>query len=94
MPAVDGFLVNSRFYGEQMGAMLQIPADKLHVVPLGLDTDDFRTDAVRKLVEGVRTRAPEVARVCAVCLRELTGEDLPLDDRDAWLRWWQDSAIS
>ena len=43
VPTVDGFLVNSRFYGERMGQLLEIPAEKIHLVPLGLDTSDFES---------------------------------------------------
>lgn len=39
---VDGFLVHSSDYAARMGAMLQIPNEKLHVIPLGIDTADFR----------------------------------------------------
>ncbi|MCS5574995.1 MAG: glycosyltransferase, partial [Pseudomonadales bacterium] len=35
---VDGFLVNSEFYAERMGKLLEIPAEKIHIIPLGLDT--------------------------------------------------------
>jgi glycosyltransferase involved in cell wall biosynthesis len=38
---IDGFLVNSRYYGTFMGNLLEIPAGKIHRVPLGLDTKDF-----------------------------------------------------
>ena len=44
--SVDGFLVNSRYYGQYMGEMLRIPEDKLHVTPLGLDVADFPAPAV------------------------------------------------
>jgi glycosyltransferase involved in cell wall biosynthesis len=40
---VDGFIVNSRYYAEFMGDYFGIPADKFHIVPLGIDTDDFVT---------------------------------------------------
>jgi glycosyltransferase involved in cell wall biosynthesis len=38
---VDGFLVHSRYYAEFMRDYFGIPAEKLHVVPLGIDTRDF-----------------------------------------------------
>lgn len=38
---VDGFLVNSRYYADFMTGYFGIPPDKLHVVPLGIDTRDF-----------------------------------------------------
>lgn len=40
-PDIDGFLVNSRYYAEHMGRMLELPADRVHSIPLGLDTHDF-----------------------------------------------------
>jgi glycosyltransferase involved in cell wall biosynthesis len=42
VPQVDGFLVNSEFYAERMGKLLEIPREKIHIVPLGLDTTDFK----------------------------------------------------
>jgi glycosyltransferase involved in cell wall biosynthesis len=38
---VDGFLVHSRYYAEFMTGYFGIPPDKLHIVPLGIDTRDF-----------------------------------------------------
>jgi glycosyltransferase involved in cell wall biosynthesis len=38
---VDGFLVHSRYYAEFMTGYFGIPPDKLHVVPLGIDTRDL-----------------------------------------------------
>jgi glycosyltransferase involved in cell wall biosynthesis len=39
---VDGFIVNSRYYADFMTGYLQIPPEKLHIVPLGIDTRDIR----------------------------------------------------
>lgn len=33
---VDGFVVNSRWYGEMMADYLDVPRERMHVVPLGL----------------------------------------------------------
>lgn len=33
---VDGFVVNSRWYGEMMADYLSVPRERMHVVPLGL----------------------------------------------------------
>ncbi|WP_417736620.1 glycosyltransferase family 4 protein [Rosistilla oblonga] len=41
---VDGFIVNSRFYGEKMAALLGLPEEKMHVIPLGIDTTGFLSD--------------------------------------------------
>ena len=40
---VDGFLVHSQFYADRMREYFGIPAEKLHLVPLGIDTRDFPT---------------------------------------------------
>ena len=45
--AIDGFLVNSRFYAERMGTMLGIPPAKLSQVPLGLDLAGYPTSIDR-----------------------------------------------
>jgi glycosyltransferase involved in cell wall biosynthesis len=41
----DGFLVNSQYYAAHMAAYLDIPPDRIHLVPLGVDVSDF-TEAV------------------------------------------------
>ena len=38
---IDGFLAHSRFYADKMSEYLGIPREKIHVVPLGIDTRDF-----------------------------------------------------
>ena len=40
---VDGFVVFSEYYADFLGDLLEIPAGKLHRVPLGLDTEDFQS---------------------------------------------------
>ena len=45
VPQIDGFLVNSEFYADRMGELLDIPREKIHLVPLGLDTSDFTIQA-------------------------------------------------
>jgi glycosyltransferase involved in cell wall biosynthesis len=40
-PAIDGYLVQSRFYADHMAEYLGHARDKFHIVPLGLDTSDF-----------------------------------------------------
>jgi len=66
VPQVDGFLVNSEFYAERMGKLLEIPREKIHLVPLGIDTTDFQSLAAtspaadRPLTVGYLARlAPE-----------------------------------
>jgi len=41
--SVDGFLVHSRFYGDYMTEYFGLPAERIHRVPLGIDTADFRS---------------------------------------------------
>tara|TARA_R110002049_G_scaffold4601_5_gene32696 strand:+ start:971106 stop:972377 length:1272 start_codon:yes stop_codon:yes gene_type:complete len=39
---VDHLVVNSRFYGEKMGGLLNVPPEKIVVTPLSIDTAPFR----------------------------------------------------
>ena len=41
---VDGFLVHSRYYADFMSDYLQIPRNKIHQVPLGIDTTGFSAE--------------------------------------------------
>jgi glycosyltransferase involved in cell wall biosynthesis len=41
VPLVEGFIVHSHSYGTKMQELLAIPAEKVHVVPLGIPTHDF-----------------------------------------------------
>jgi len=41
IPCVDAFLVHSQFYADFMQDYLGIPADKIRLVPLGIDTTGF-----------------------------------------------------
>jgi glycosyltransferase involved in cell wall biosynthesis len=43
MRQADGFLVNSQYYAQHMAAYLDIPSDKIHQVPLGIDVTGFPT---------------------------------------------------
>ena len=45
---VSGFLVHSEYYRDYMMSLLQIPGEKIHVVPLGIETDDV-TEAATEL---------------------------------------------
>lgn len=64
-PHLDGFIVNSRYYAEEMSAYLGLPREKFHVQPLGIDTRDFErlpagTPDERPLTIGYLARlAPE-----------------------------------
>ena len=44
---VDAFIVFNRFYADYMQQYLSLPADKFHIVPLGINLDDFRSFASR-----------------------------------------------
>lgn len=48
-----------------------------------------RAEALPWLVEAVRLGDAAKSRVAMAALRTLTGEDLPVGDREAWLAWWQ-----
>lgn len=41
---VDHFIVNSRFYGNKMGQLLDLPNDKLTISPLSIDLQPFAED--------------------------------------------------
>ncbi|TWU48578.1 2-deoxystreptamine glucosyltransferase [Rubripirellula tenax] len=43
--SVDRFIVHSRFYGDKMGALLQIPDEKIFVTPLSIDVGPFKSAA-------------------------------------------------
>ena len=44
VPQVDRFLVNSQFYADKMGALLEIPAEKFEITPLSIDVKPFLDD--------------------------------------------------
>lgn len=44
---VDGFLVNSKFYGDKMGARFNIASSKTHTLPLAIHTTQFDDIASR-----------------------------------------------
>lgn len=41
VPFVDTFLVHSQAYGDHMSQLLDIPLEKIQIIPLGIDTRDF-----------------------------------------------------
>ena len=45
VPSVDRFIVNSRFYANKMGEMLNLPADRIEIMPLTIDTAPFATES-------------------------------------------------
>lgn len=54
VPAVDGFLVNSRFYGEYMAGYFGLRSETIHRVPLGLDMTDFAAASPEPAPEAAR----------------------------------------
>jgi glycosyltransferase involved in cell wall biosynthesis len=42
VPRIDGVIVHSQDYADRMSNLLRIPQQKLHVIPLGIDTTEFR----------------------------------------------------
>ena len=46
----SGFLVHSREYGQRLSQLLEIPADQLHPIPLGLEVAPFHQQASRATV--------------------------------------------
>ncbi|MEE2675954.1 MAG: glycosyltransferase family 4 protein [Planctomycetota bacterium] len=59
VPDVSGFLVHSQYYKEYMMSLLEIPAEKVHVVPLGIEVEDVKiaqTDPTRPRTIGYMAR--------------------------------------
>ncbi len=46
--AIDGFLVHSHFYADQMARFLDLPRDKFHRVPLAVTAQDFAGERPEK----------------------------------------------
>jgi glycosyltransferase involved in cell wall biosynthesis len=57
---VDAFVVNSHFYAKKMQRLLDAPAHKFHVVPLGIDCSDFAEPANIGFNVSENDRAPVV----------------------------------
>jgi glycosyltransferase involved in cell wall biosynthesis len=51
---IDGFLAHSRFYADKMSGYLGIPREKIHVVPLGIDTRDFEGIGIDGVPRAIR----------------------------------------
>ncbi len=60
---VDAFVVNSRYYAAEMAALLDQPAEKFHIVPLGADTADLLEAPAACHDEGSKTIG-YFARLC------------------------------
>jgi glycosyltransferase involved in cell wall biosynthesis len=59
---VDGFLVHSAYYRDFMAGFLQLPLDRMHVVPLGIDLDGH--DGLPKETPGDPFTIGYFARIC------------------------------
>ena len=64
VPLIDGFIVFSRTYGEEMSRMLHIPQGRMFRVPLGLNIEGFPATAGRSGTIGGVKRIGYLARVC------------------------------
>ncbi len=42
VPYVDGFIAHSQFYRDEMSEYFDIPPEKIHVTPLGIDVRDYK----------------------------------------------------
>ncbi|KAA5539329.1 glycosyltransferase family 4 protein [Roseiconus nitratireducens] len=63
VPHVDRFCVHSDFYGQKMGALLQIPAAKLVRTPLSIDLAPFSDAGERRPVSDADVRLGYLARI-------------------------------
>jgi glycosyltransferase involved in cell wall biosynthesis len=94
-PAVDGYLVHSRAYGELISKFLGVPREKLHVTPLGIDTADFQELPPRPAADG-KFRIGYFARLAKekglhqlvdafIALRQLPGTEQTRLELAGWL---------
>lgn len=60
---VDGFIATSRYYASEMTRLLQVPSERVHVVPLGIHLDDF--EVAEETENGLETvTIGYLARLC------------------------------
>ncbi len=59
---VDGFLVFSQYYADFMADCLQVPLDRFHLVPMGLQLDDYQL-----LSPMVGERPPTIGYLARLC---------------------------
>jgi len=97
--AVDGYLVQSRYYADHMAAYLGLPREKFHIVPLGLDTSSFQEVATARISAQPTDRPPRIgylARLAPekglhvlceafVLLRQKPG----MQDAELWIAGWR-----
>jgi hypothetical protein len=56
-------------------------------------TGEPRAQADARLIEALRLGAPDLGAVAAAALAEAHATEIPITDRDGWLRWWQQRAV-
>ncbi|MGH7192494.1 MAG: glycosyltransferase family 4 protein, partial [Candidatus Saccharimonadales bacterium] len=59
---VDGFLVFSQYYAEFMADSLQVPLDRFHLVPMGIQLDDYHS-----LTRAADERPPTIGYLARLC---------------------------
>jgi glycosyltransferase involved in cell wall biosynthesis len=59
---VDGFVVPNQYYAEFMSEYLSLDPRKFHVVPLGINLDDYS-----KPIETIDNRAPTIGYLARIC---------------------------
>lgn len=66
---VDGFIVFSRFYAQKMAALFEVPLERFHIVPLGIDLRDFGHVSDTLPAEDPETldRPPTVGYLARIC---------------------------
>lgn len=60
----DGFIATSRMYARFMTEYLDVPAEKMHVVPLGISLDDYHASRVPDMDENEPMVIGYLARIC------------------------------
>ena len=94
-PAVDGYLVHSRAYGDLISSFLGVPREKLHLTPLGIDTADYQELPPRPAADG-KFRIGYFARLAKekglhhlvdafIALRQLPGTEQTRLELAGWL---------
>lgn len=60
---IDGFIVFSQFYADFISDYFQIPEKRIHIVPLGIKLEDFKT-CIKRLPENRQPSVGYFARIC------------------------------
>jgi glycosyltransferase involved in cell wall biosynthesis len=54
----DAYIVHSRYYADAMAEFLSLEREKIHIVPLGIDTRDFGTLAAQSAIRNPQSAIP------------------------------------